>query len=56
MTLEFLNPSRSFDKVRNAIHFIGHDGMFEVRFLGAIQHRYRKFHALFATALKAWKV
>lgn len=32
MTLEFLNPSRSFDEERNAIRFIGHDGMFEVRF------------------------
>lgn len=32
MTLEFLNPSRSFDEVRNAIRFIGHDGMFEVSF------------------------
>lgn len=27
MTLEFLNPSRSFDEVRR---FLGHDGMFEV--------------------------
>lgn len=32
MTLEFVNPSRSFDEVRNAISFIGHDGMFEVPF------------------------
>ncbi len=32
MPLEFLNPSRSFDEVRNAIRFIGHDGMFEVPF------------------------
>jgi hypothetical protein len=32
MTLEFLNPSRTFDEVRNAIRFIGHDGMFEVPF------------------------
>lgn len=32
MTLEFPNPSRSFDKVRNAVRFIGHDGMFEVPF------------------------
>ena len=32
MTLEFLNPSRSFDEVRNAVRFIGHDGMFEVPF------------------------
>lgn len=32
MTLEFLNPSRTFDEVRNAIRFIGHDGMFEVSF------------------------
>lgn len=32
MTLEFPNPSRSFDEVRNAVRFIGHDGMFEVPF------------------------
>lgn len=32
MTLQFPNPSRSFDKVRHAIRFIGHDGMFEVPF------------------------
>ena len=32
MTLEFPNPSRSFDEVRNAVRFIGHDGMFEVKF------------------------
>ncbi|WEX75385.1 DUF1488 domain-containing protein [Sinorhizobium numidicum] len=32
MTLSFPNPSRSFDEKRNAIRFIGHDGMFEVRF------------------------
>lgn len=32
MTLAFLNPSRSFDEVRKAVRFTGHDGMFEVRF------------------------
>ena len=32
MTLAFPNPSRSFDEVRNAVRFTGHDGMFEVRF------------------------
>jgi hypothetical protein len=32
MTLAFPNPSRSFDSVRNAIRFVGHDGMFEIRF------------------------
>lgn len=32
MTLEFPNPSRSFDEVRNAVRFVGHDGMFEVPF------------------------
>lgn len=32
MTLLFPNASRSFDEKRNAIRFIGHDGMFEVRF------------------------
>ncbi|WP_192244644.1 DUF1488 family protein [Mesorhizobium silamurunense] len=32
MPLEFPNPSRSFDEARNAVRFIGHDGMFEVPF------------------------
>jgi len=32
MTLLLPNPSRSVDEKRNAVRFIGHDGMFEVRF------------------------
>lgn len=32
MTLAFPNPSRSFDEARNAVCFIGYDGMFQVRF------------------------
>ncbi len=32
MTLQFPNRSRSFDEARNAVRFIGHDGMFEVPF------------------------
>lgn len=32
MTLVFPNPSRSFDEARNAVRFIGHDGMFQIRF------------------------
>ncbi|MBZ9761113.1 DUF1488 domain-containing protein [Mesorhizobium sp. CA8] len=32
MTLAFPNPSRSFDEARNAVCFIGHDGMFRIRF------------------------
>lgn len=32
MTLAFPNPSRSFDEIRNAVHFVGHDGMFQIRF------------------------
>jgi hypothetical protein len=32
MTLAFLNPSRNFDEARDAVSFIGHDGMFEIRF------------------------
>lgn len=32
MSLAFPNPSRSFDEVRNAVRFIGHDGMLEVPF------------------------
>ncbi len=36
-TLKFTNPSRSFDEVRNAIRFIGHDGMFEVPFFVEVE-------------------
>ncbi len=32
MTLEFPNRSRSFDEARNAVRFLGYDGMFEVPF------------------------
>jgi len=32
MTLAFPNPSRSFDETRNAVRFVGHDGMFQIRF------------------------
>ncbi|KPL52835.1 DUF1488 domain-containing protein [Prosthecomicrobium hirschii] len=32
MTLAFPNPTRSFDATRNAVRFLGHDGMVEVRF------------------------
>jgi hypothetical protein len=32
MTLNFPNPTRSFDEMRNAVCFVGHDGMFEIRF------------------------
>jgi len=32
MMLAFPNPSRSFDEVRNAVCFFGHDGVFEIRF------------------------
>jgi hypothetical protein len=32
MTLNFPNPSRSFDEARNAVRFVGHDGIFEIRF------------------------
>lgn len=32
MTLIFPNSSRSFDEKRNAVRFLGHEGMFEVRF------------------------
>lgn len=32
MTLAFPNPSRNFDKARNAVRFTGYDGMFEVPF------------------------
>jgi hypothetical protein len=32
MALTFLNPSRSYDPVRQRVHFSGHDGMFEIAF------------------------
>lgn len=32
MALEFPNRSRSFDETRNAVRFVGHDGMLEVPF------------------------
>lgn len=32
MTLDFPNRSRSFDEARNAVRFIGYDGMFSVPF------------------------
>jgi hypothetical protein len=32
LTLEFPNRSRSFDEVRNAVRFMGHDGMIAVPF------------------------
>jgi hypothetical protein len=37
MTIAFLNPSRSFDETRNAICFVGHDGMFQVRFFVEVE-------------------
>ena len=32
MTLQFPNPSRSFDEQRKGVRFTGHDGMFEIPF------------------------
>lgn len=32
-TLEFPNPTRSFDKVRNGVHFVGYDNMVPISFL-----------------------
>ncbi|HZP20874.1 MAG TPA: DUF1488 domain-containing protein [Bauldia sp.] len=32
MALSFPNPSRTFDQTRNAVQFLGHDGLFEIRF------------------------
>lgn len=37
VTLEFPNRSRSFDEERNAVRFIGHDGMFEIRFFVEVE-------------------
>ncbi len=33
MTLNFPNPTRSYDEQRNAVRFIGYDGVFEIRFM-----------------------
>jgi hypothetical protein len=33
MALTFPNRSRSFDEARNAVRFVGYDGMFEVPFV-----------------------
>jgi len=55
MTLAFPNPSRSFDEVRNAVRFTGHDGMFEVRFFveaGALQHSDAALHGSGASEKK----
>ena len=60
VTLDFPNPSRSFDEVRNAVRFIGHDGMFEVRFfveadaLAGAAARTRKTEATEAACLAAF--
>ena len=32
MTLAFPNPSRSYDRTRNAVRFAGYDGMREIAF------------------------
>jgi len=32
LTLRFPNPTRRFDEARKAVHFVGHDGVFEIRF------------------------
>ncbi len=32
MTLNFPNPTRSYDERRKAVHFVGHDGVFEIPF------------------------
>ncbi|MER8506943.1 DUF1488 domain-containing protein [Mesorhizobium sp. M0199] len=32
MTLNFPNPSRSYDAAAKRVRFVGHDGMFEVPF------------------------
>ncbi|MCV3768743.1 DUF1488 domain-containing protein [Rhizobium sp. TRM95796] len=32
MPLSFPNPARSYDEAHSRVRFLGHDGMFEVRF------------------------
>jgi hypothetical protein len=48
MPLEFPNPSRGFDEARNAVCFIGHDGMFKVPF-------FIEGDALAAPSRRGWK-
>lgn len=55
--LAFPNPSRSFDDVRNAVRFIGHDGMFQIQFFveaGALSKTNGKERATEATCLLAF--
>jgi hypothetical protein len=37
MTLSFPNPARSYDETKRRVRFLGHDGMFEVRFFVAAE-------------------
>jgi hypothetical protein len=37
MTLSFPNPARSYDESKRRVRFLGHDGMFEVRFFVAAE-------------------
>ena len=49
MTLRFVNPSRSFDETRKAVGFVGHDGIFEIRFFveaGALGERGAEAHEI----------
>ncbi len=55
MTLAFPNPTRSFDETRNAVGFIGHDGMFAVRFFieaGALAKSFTQLRQTGATETK----
>ena len=62
MTLAFPNPSRSFDETRNAVRFVGHDGMFQIRFfveagvLAKLHVAKREAGALEAKCLSAFDV
>ncbi|WP_349017673.1 DUF1488 domain-containing protein [Rhizobium sp. 32-5/1] len=37
MTVSFPNPARSYDEAKQRIRFLGHDGMFEVKFFMNIE-------------------
>ena len=55
MTLNFPNPSRSYDAAAKRIRFIGHDGMVEVRFFVEIAALAKSDTALAGTAASETK-
>jgi hypothetical protein len=50
MTLNFPNPTRSYDERRKAVRFVGHDGVFEIPFFveaGALRKGAEQAHDAF---------